>query len=93
MSVKIHASLTSVLAVDMHVSYFFLNLIIVHAVNRGDNNNMFTIGQTLRIRIGPLKGYICRVIALRRADVTVKLDSQQKVLTGLFMMVNSSIVS
>ncbi|KAL2561423.1 hypothetical protein AAZV13_20G080700 [Glycine max] len=49
--------------------------------NRGDNNNMFTIGQTLRIRIGPLKGYICRVIALRRADVTVKLDSQQKVLT------------
>ncbi|KAG5005395.1 hypothetical protein JHK82_029419 [Glycine max] len=49
--------------------------------NRGDNNNMFSIGQTLRIRIGPLKGYICRVIALRRADVTVKLDSQQKVLT------------
>ncbi|TKY50801.1 RNA-directed DNA methylation 3 [Spatholobus suberectus] len=49
--------------------------------NRGDNNNMFTIGQTLRIRIGPLKGYLCRVIALRRTDVTVKLDSQQKVLT------------
>jgi len=50
---------------------------------------MFNIGQTLRIRIGPLKGYLCRVIALRRTDVTVKLDSQQKVLTGLFMMVNS----
>ncbi|RDX94228.1 Protein RNA-directed DNA methylation 3, partial [Mucuna pruriens] len=49
--------------------------------NRGDNNNLFTIGQTLRIRIGPLKGYLCRVIALRRSDVTVKLDSQQKVLT------------
>ncbi|XP_052730775.1 protein RNA-directed DNA methylation 3 isoform X2 [Vigna angularis] len=49
--------------------------------NRGDSNNMFNIGQTLRIRIGPLKGYLCRVIALRRADVTVKLDSQQKVLT------------
>ncbi|XP_068491246.1 protein RNA-directed DNA methylation 3 isoform X2 [Phaseolus vulgaris] len=49
--------------------------------NRGDNNNMFNIGQTLRIRIGPLKGYLCRVIALRRTDVTVKLDSQQKVLT------------
>jgi len=46
---------------------------------------MFNIGQTLRIRIGPLKGYLCRVIALRRSDVTVKLDSQQKVLTGLFM--------
>ncbi|KAJ1436249.1 Transcription elongation factor Spt5, NGN domain [Sesbania bispinosa] len=38
-------------------------------------------GKTLRIRIGPLKGYLCRVIALRRSDVTVKLDSQQKVLT------------
>ncbi|XP_057732820.1 protein RNA-directed DNA methylation 3 isoform X2 [Arachis stenosperma] len=49
--------------------------------NRGDNNNTFTIGQTLRIRIGPLKGYLCRVIALRRYDVTVKLDSQQRVLT------------
>ncbi|XP_027365763.1 protein RNA-directed DNA methylation 3 [Abrus precatorius] len=49
--------------------------------NRRDNNSLFTIGQTLRIRIGPLKGYLCRVIALRRSDVTVKLDSQQKVLT------------
>ncbi|KAK7280515.1 hypothetical protein RJT34_25579 [Clitoria ternatea] len=49
--------------------------------NHGDNDNSFTIGQTLRIRIGPLKGYLCRVIALRRSDVTVKLDSQQKVLT------------
>jgi len=69
----------------------FFNSIIVHAVNRGDNNNMFNIGQTLRIRIGPLKGYLCRVIALRRTDVTVKLDSQQKVLTGLFMTVNSCV--
>ncbi|XP_019441366.1 PREDICTED: protein RNA-directed DNA methylation 3 [Lupinus angustifolius] len=49
--------------------------------NRGDQDSLFTIGQTLRIRIGPLKGYLCRVIALRRTDVTVKLDSQQKVLT------------
>ncbi|KAK7269725.1 hypothetical protein RIF29_22460 [Crotalaria pallida] len=50
-------------------------------LNRGDQDNVFSIGQTLRIRIGPLKGYLCRVIALRRNDVTVKLDSQQKVLT------------
>ncbi|KAE9611796.1 putative translation protein SH3 [Lupinus albus] len=49
--------------------------------NRGDQDSLFTIGQTLRIRIGPLKGYLCRVIAIRRTDVTVKLDSQQKVLT------------
>jgi len=45
---------------------------------------MFSIGQTLRIRVGPLKGYLCRVIAVHKRDVTVKLDSQQKVLTGLF---------
>lgn len=43
---------------------------------------MFSVGQTLRIRVGPLKGYLCRVIAIRYSDVTVKLDSVQKVFTG-----------
>lgn len=46
-----------------------------------DDNAMFSIGQSLRIRVGPLKGYICRVLAVRRSDVTVKLDSQHKILT------------
>ncbi|MCI57743.1 putative transcription elongation factor Spt5-like protein, partial [Trifolium medium] len=27
------------------------------------------------------KGYLCRVTGIRRSDVTVKLDSQQKFLT------------
>ncbi|KAF3434058.1 hypothetical protein FNV43_RR25161 [Rhamnella rubrinervis] len=49
--------------------------------SRGDNGNLFSIGQTLRIRVGPLKGYLCRVLAVRRSDVTVKLDSKQQVLT------------
>ncbi|KAM3698430.1 hypothetical protein ACJW31_06G187600 [Castanea mollissima] len=49
--------------------------------NRGDKDAMFSIGQTLRIRVGPLKGYLCRVLAIRHSDVTVKLDSQHKVLT------------
>ncbi|XP_058768688.1 protein RNA-directed DNA methylation 3 isoform X3 [Vicia villosa] len=49
--------------------------------NRGDSDSLFAIGQTLRIRIGPLKGYLCRVTGIRRSDVTVKLDSQQKFLT------------
>ncbi|KAJ7975010.1 Transcription elongation factor Spt5 [Quillaja saponaria] len=49
--------------------------------NRGDKDGLFSIGQTLRIKVGPLKGYLCRVLAIRRTDVTVKLDSQQKVLT------------
>lgn len=42
----------------------------------------------MRIRVGPLKGYICRVLAIRYSDVTVKLDSKQKVLTGLFININ-----
>ncbi|XP_008233436.1 PREDICTED: protein RNA-directed DNA methylation 3 [Prunus mume] len=49
--------------------------------NRGDTDGIFSIGQTVRIRVGPLKGYLCRILAIRRADITVKLDSQQKVLT------------
>ena len=60
-----------------------------NAVNRGDKDAMFSIGQTLRIRVGPLKGYLCRVLAIRHSDVMVKLDSQHKVLTGLLMMVSS----
>ncbi|XP_073016419.1 uncharacterized protein [Primulina eburnea] len=44
-------------------------------------NGMFSVGQSLRIRVGPLKGYLCRVLAVRRSDVTVKLDSQKKILT------------
>lgn len=62
---------------------------VFNAVNRGDKDAMFSIGQTLRIRVGPLKGYLCRVLAIRHSDVTVKLDSQHKVLTGLLMMVSS----
>ncbi|OMP04197.1 hypothetical protein COLO4_09867 [Corchorus olitorius] len=49
--------------------------------NRGNREGMFSIGQTLRIRVGPLKGYLCRVLAVHYSDVTVKLDSKQKVLT------------
>ncbi|KAG0475661.1 hypothetical protein HPP92_015347 [Vanilla planifolia] len=41
----------------------------------------FSVGQTLRICKGPLKGYICRVVRIHRADVTVKLDSLAKLLT------------
>ncbi|KAJ6317426.1 hypothetical protein OIU76_013045 [Salix suchowensis] len=49
--------------------------------NQGEKDGLFSIGQTLRIRVGPLKGYLCQVVALRYSDVTVKLGSQQKVLT------------
>ncbi|CAH8379873.1 unnamed protein product [Eruca vesicaria subsp. sativa] len=49
--------------------------------NQGDKGSMYSIGQKLRIRVGPLKGYLCRVIALRYSDITVKLDSQHKTFT------------
>lgn len=65
----------------------------LNADNRDDRGDgMFSIGQTLRIRVGPLKGYLCRVIAVRKKDVTVKLDSQQKVLTGLLVVIVSGSV-
>ncbi|CAK7325384.1 unnamed protein product [Dovyalis caffra] len=49
--------------------------------NQRDKDGLFFIGQTLRIRVGPLKGYLCQVLAIRYSDVTVKLASKQKVLT------------
>ncbi|CAA7026806.1 unnamed protein product [Microthlaspi erraticum] len=39
--------------------------------HQGDKGSMYSIGQRLRIRVGPLKGYLCRVIALRYSDVTM----------------------
>ncbi|XP_077220123.1 kow domain-containing transcription factor 1 [Tasmannia lanceolata] len=49
--------------------------------SQGERNQDFSVGQTLRIRVGPLKGYRCRVVAIYRSDVTVKLDAQQRVIT------------
>ncbi|KAF3790490.1 RNA-directed DNA methylation 3 protein [Nymphaea thermarum] len=43
-------------------------------------NGDFYVGQSLRIRVGPLKGYLCRVLDAYRSDITVKLDSQMKVI-------------
>jgi hypothetical protein len=86
--VKMPYSKTRLLTMDtVRMLLIFLNSIIVYAVNHGDSDSLFAIGQTLRIRIGPLKGYLCRVTGIRRSDVTVKLDSQQKFLTGMFMVV------
>ncbi|XP_043704580.1 protein RNA-directed DNA methylation 3 [Telopea speciosissima] len=48
---------------------------------QGDSDGIFSIGQTVRIRVGPLKGYLCRVIAIYRSNVTVKLHCQLKVLS------------
>ncbi|PIA34337.1 hypothetical protein AQUCO_03800139v1 [Aquilegia coerulea] len=47
----------------------------------GDRDGAFSVGQSLRIRVGPLKGHLCRVVAIYRSDVTVKVDSQMKILS------------
>ncbi|RLN30535.1 hypothetical protein C2845_PM05G32910 [Panicum miliaceum] len=48
---------------------------------RSTREQLFSIGQMLRIRKGPLKGYLCRVVRIFRNDVTVKLDSLLKIVT------------
>lgn len=62
---------------------------VINAVAR-DDTGMFSVGQSLRIRVGPLKGYICRVLAVRRSDVTVKLDSKHKIITGMMLKLGLS---
>lgn len=47
-----------------------------------ERDSLFSIGQTLRICKGPLKGYLCRVVRIFRSEVTVKLDSLVKIITG-----------
>lgn len=54
---------------------------IGYAVDQEEKEGL-SVGQACRIRVGPLKGYICRVMAIRYSDITVKLDSQHKILTG-----------
>ncbi|KAL6620493.1 hypothetical protein ACP70R_035632 [Stipagrostis hirtigluma subsp. patula] len=49
--------------------------------HRSTREQLFSIGQMLRIRKGPLKGYLCRVVRIFRNDVTVKLDSLLKIVT------------
>uniref|UniRef100_A0A0D9WID6 KOW domain-containing protein n=1 Tax=Leersia perrieri TaxID=77586 RepID=A0A0D9WID6_9ORYZ len=49
---------------------------------RSTREQLFSIGEMLRIRKGPLKGYLCRVVRIFRNDVTVKLDSLLKIVTG-----------
>ncbi|KAF9618156.1 hypothetical protein IFM89_000559, partial [Coptis chinensis] len=39
---------------------------------KGDRDGAFSVGQTLRIRIGPLKGHLCRVVAIYCSDITIK---------------------
>ncbi|XP_058181374.1 protein RNA-directed DNA methylation 3-like [Rhododendron vialii] len=48
--------------------------------NRESKGGNFSIGQSLRIKVGPMKGYLCRVLAVYLSDITVKLDSHREIL-------------
>ena len=63
------------------VGIYILNNFVVHTVDQEEKDGV-SVGQSMRIRVGPLKGYMCRVMAIRYSDITVKLDSQHKILTG-----------
>lgn len=36
--------------------------------------------------MGPMKGYLCRVLAVYRSEITVKLDSHREILRGLALV-------
>lgn len=42
------------------------------------------VGTTVKIRIGPFKGYRGRVVDATDIDVRIELESQMKVVTGVF---------
>lgn len=65
------------------VLFIFLVTLNAAGRRRQERESLFSIGQTLRIKKGPLKGYLCRVVRMYRNDITVKLDSLVKLLTGL----------
>ncbi|WOG87987.1 hypothetical protein DCAR_0207220 [Daucus carota subsp. sativus] len=44
--------------------------------NLGGKDVIFTVGQSLKIRMGPLKGYCCQIQELSHSKIMVKLDSQ-----------------
>ncbi|KAL1828017.1 hypothetical protein ACET3Z_006429 [Daucus carota] len=44
--------------------------------NLGGKDVIFTVGQSLKIRMGPLKGYCCQIVELSHSEIMVKLDSQ-----------------
>ena len=69
--------------IELSAFYFFFCMVNAAGRRRQERESLFSIGQTLRIRKGPLKGYLCRVVRMYRNDITVKLDSLVKLLTGL----------
>ncbi|KAF6140267.1 hypothetical protein GIB67_000315, partial [Kingdonia uniflora] len=51
------------------------------STSRGNTDETFSIGQTLRNRVGPLKGHLCHVMAIHPSHVIVKIDSQKNLVS------------
>lgn len=45
------------------------------------------VGSTIKIRVGPFKGYRGRVVDVNGPSVRVELESQMKVVTGMLLYV------
>uniref|UniRef100_A0A0E0PPQ0 Uncharacterized protein n=1 Tax=Oryza rufipogon TaxID=4529 RepID=A0A0E0PPQ0_ORYRU len=69
------------------VKHLYMGILFIHNESenerpyRSTREQLFSIGEMLRIRKGPMKGYLCRVVRIFRNDVTVKLDSLLKIVT------------
>lgn len=54
--------------------------------HRGGRGHDSLIGSTIKIRMGPFKGYRGRVIDVNGQSVRIELESQMKVVTGKFFL-------
>lgn len=53
-----------------------------HRGGRGHHDGL--VGSTVKVRQGPYKGYRGRVVEIKGQMVRVELESQMKVVTGMF---------
>lgn len=51
------------------------------------------VGTTVKVRLGPYKGYRGRVVDVKGQSVRVELESQMKVVTGKFLFIWEAFVS
>ena len=72
----------------MIILWFFIKLFTCdsaggrHRGGRGHHDGL--VGSTVKVRQGPYKGYRGRVVEIKGQLVRVELESQMKVVTGMF---------
>jgi transcription elongation factor SPT5 len=57
--------------------------------HRGGRNRVDSVvGKTVKIRLGPFKGYRGRVVDVTDTSVRIELESQMRVVTGLALLIH-----